>query len=180
MTVAAASGDTIVDVFNDIVAARDGEATLLDNLKLVQDQYSETSAFSSTTTAIPLDDTIPQNTEGVELLTVTITPKDAANILILEGIVMVAMTGSAGTPIMAFFKDSDAGSLAGGYTSITSSNETGVVALRVRITAGGVSAITFKMRMGPSAGTLNINGTAGARILGGVAKSTFRVTEIRP
>ena len=53
-----------------------------DNLpsgSVVQVVNKQISSIVSGTTPIPYDDTIPQNTEGVEVFTLAITPKSASN-----------------------------------------------------------------------------------------------------
>ena len=54
------------------------------------------------------DDSIPQNTEGAELMTRAITPNDSANILVIEGIVNCGFTGnsaSASLKVLSLFQD---------------------------------------------------------------------------
>ena len=48
---------------------------------LIQQVASVTTSFATHTTVMPADDTIPQNTEGAEILTRAITPTNASNIL---------------------------------------------------------------------------------------------------
>ena len=50
----------------------------------VQIQSTQTGAVATGTTVIPLDDSIPQNTEGDEYMSLSITPSDASNILIID------------------------------------------------------------------------------------------------
>jgi len=45
------------------------------------------SAVATGTTQMPSDDTIPQNTEGNELMTLAITPTNSSNILLIQGVV---------------------------------------------------------------------------------------------
>ena len=65
---------------------------------------------------IPYDNTIPQNTEGVEQITVNITPTDTNNILIVEGYfsgaVDISGGGTGAVLIMSLFQDSIANAIA--------------------------------------------------------------------
>lgn len=132
---------------------------------------------SNTTTRIPSDDTIPQNTEGTEYITVSITPTNASNRLRIEFDCPVCYINAADYAVAALFQDSTAGALAASiqYTA------TAVVQMRLvhEMAAGTTSATTFKIRMGPAgANTLYVNGTT-ARYFGGVSALRLRVTEIK-
>ena len=67
-----------------------------------------TNVINSTFTGIiPFDDTVPQNTEGAEIMNVTITPKSATDLLEVEGIVHYAeVSNSSDFFVLAGFKDS--------------------------------------------------------------------------
>ena len=51
---------------------------------LVKVKHASVSSVVSGTTILPIDDTIPQNNEGVEAITCAITPKSASNIKVLR------------------------------------------------------------------------------------------------
>lgn len=138
------------------------------------------SAHSTTTTTLPLDDTIPQNTEGAEICTVTITPKATTHKLRIEFMFMgqVASTDAA----WAIFQDSTANALAAGYLNRSSvSNSFAATTMGGHIMAAGTtSATTFKLRCGPgSGGTLGVNGGTNGRDFGGVSQCWIRVTEYK-
>ena len=59
---------------------------------VVQVVNTTTGAVATGTTTMPQDDTIPQNTEGDEYMTLAITPKDATNKLKID----VVWHGSSG------------------------------------------------------------------------------------
>ena len=144
----------------------------------VQCRENQTGAVATGTTTIPLDDTIPQNTEGVQYMTQTITPKSALNDLVITHHGFYA-NSSAGTIAVALFQDANANALAVNATTIASSNFINVVALRHRMKAGVVVSTTFNLRAGSgNAGTTTFNGNSGARLYGGVAAAVLSVTEI--
>lgn len=149
---------------------------------LVQKVVTETGASATGTTLIPLDDTIPQNTEGDEYMTVTITPTDAANELHIE-VVFFGVHNVAAWIIVALFQDSTSDALATGaeYQNIGG----GMVCIKFfhKMVAGTTSATTFKVRAGGqvgATGTTTFNGTGGARYFGGVMASSITVEEIVP
>lgn len=146
----------------------------------VQMQYSTSSALSTGTTVIPNDDTVPQNTEGNEYMTLAITPKSATNIIVIEVLALLSNSGANGWLTGAVFQDSTAGALA--VNSQFMATMTGGVALSVRhiMVAGTTSSTTFKFRAGSNvAGTTSFNGFIGARLFGATTKSSITVTEYK-
>lgn len=140
----------------------------------IQKIASTSSAYFAATTVIPFDDTIPQNAEGDEFLTVTITPTNASNIL--EIVFTTFGTNGTNRTIAALFRDATAGALAAVdlLTGISSGQ------FRHRVIAGSTAATTFKVRIGPSAAaTVDMNGYVGSRLFGGVASSWLTVEELR-
>lgn len=146
--------------------------------QIVQVISTQDGAVATGTTTMPLDDTIPQNTEGDEYMTVTITPTNASNKLVIEAEVQVSTSAAAATLTMALFKDSTADALAAAGQRYVSGTETRIY-LRHVVAAGGTAAQTYKIRIGSnSAGTTTFNGTSGNRRYGGVSASSITVTEV--
>lgn len=136
----------------------------------------QTGSVATGSTQIPGDDTIPQNTEGDQYLSLSITPKSATNTLDIIS-VLNASPAIATFVTAALFQDSTASALAAGAQH-TPAQFLGQITLRYRMTAGTTSPTTFKIRAGPSgATTLTVNGTVGARLLGGVLFSSITITE---
>lgn len=136
------------------------------------------TANADIATLLPNDDTIPQNTEGVELTTVTITPCSATSTIELE--FAGAASGAATTLIgCALFMDTTANAV---YTTSTIG---GSAALPMSIkglyreSAGNTTARTYKLRCGPHTGTIRFNGTTSARLYGGTAAVTLVAREIK-
>ncbi len=122
---------------------------------VVQQIRATTNTSGSTTTVIPDDDTIPQNTEGAEVITVSITPTNTNSILVIEynffGMIDQGATPRAGSS--ALFQDTTANAL---YAQIDIKNAasggdiTSSVFGKHTMTAGTTSATTFKLRIGPA------------------------------
>lgn len=137
------------------------------------------AAVGTTSTTIPADDTIPQNTEGAEFMTLTITPKSATNILAIE-VVTMSSTSIVTNAVVALFQDSTANALAATTTTVPGNTYTTMIPLGHTMTAGTTSATTFKVRCGPSAAaTYTFNGTAGGRLFGAITKSYIKITEYK-
>jgi len=138
-------------------------------------------AVATGTTVIVADDTIPQNTEGVEFLTRSITPTNASSTLVIDVTISVAHS-VAGTSIgAALFQDSTANALAASLQGYADADNLVTISFRHVMTAGTTSSTTFKVRAGASAaGTITLNGVSAARRFGGVMSSSIVITEILP
>lgn len=147
---------------------------------VVQIVRDSDSAYASGTTIMPSNDTIPQNTEGDEYLSQAITPTSAVNLLDVRALWWGSGSiAGAHTISAALFQDSTANALAALGVLREGANRHIPLPLRYCAVAGSVSATTFKVRAGLSAGgTTYFNGAAGARRYGGVANSYLEVREI--
>jgi hypothetical protein len=144
----------------------------------IQTVNTQTGAVATGTTTIPNDDTIPQNTEGTEFMTLAVTPTSATNKLRIDVVWQgTSNTNSTGI-IVALFQDSTANALAtGSFTANASFLQT--TTFSHYMTAGTTSATTFKVRAGPDqAATVTFNGVAAGRKFGGVMASSITITEI--
>lgn len=144
---------------------------------VIQRVSTETAAVATGTTVLPIDDTIPQNTEGDQYMSLAITPKNSSNILVIE-IVALVSPSIAVTVGGALFQDTTANALAAIAIYEAAVSGTSIITLRHIMSAGTTSSTTFKFRAGVgSAGTLTFNGAGGARLFGGVAASSILITE---
>jgi hypothetical protein len=150
--------------------------------KLVQVVNTQTGAVSTGTTIIPHDDTIPQNTEGDQYMSLAITPTNATNKLKIEVVVYAGTSGASQWMAAALFQDSTANALAAGNAfDATATAIPSPIVFTHYMTAGTTSATTFKVRAGASAaGTTTFNGQTGGRIFGGVMASSITISEIVP
>ena len=149
--------------------------------QIIQVVNFQTGEYNSGTTAMPIDDTIPQNTEGDEYMTLTITPTSATSKLLIEISALLGSVGSGGAQwvVGAIFQDTTADALAAGYYYETTGGAGKELTIRHYMTAGTTSATTFKFRAGGHApGAVYFNGVAAGRYLGGVAASSITITEI--
>lgn len=144
---------------------------------IIQRVSTETGAVATGTTTIPFDDTIPQNTEGDQYMTLAITPKNSGNILVID-VVFMGTCSVQQEMIVALFQDTTANALAATFLTTAGNTFGGPVTLRHIMTAGTTSATTFKVRAGGNAaGTTTFNGQSAGRIFGGVMASGMMITE---
>lgn len=148
--------------------------------KYLQEVSVITGAVATGTTVMPFDDTIPQNTEGDQYMTLGITPTSATNKLEIEVVINLAFGNSATNTTAALFQSGSAGALAA-VAAEASTNNNCMTNLKLTYTmlAGSTSPLTFNVRAGNSAaGTTTFNGETGARRLGGVMASSIVIREI--
>lgn len=147
---------------------------------IVQVVNTQTGTTATGTTTIPFDNTIPQNTEGDQYMTLAVTPTDTANKLRIE-VVFVCDYSTPAHVALALFQDSTANALAATVQYIGDATGTLTICLSHYMTAGTTSATTFKVRAGGhTAGTLRFNGSSAAQLFGGVLASGITITEIVP
>jgi hypothetical protein len=148
--------------------------------KFIQMVSSQTGAVATGTNTIPLDDSIPQSSEGDQYMSVSITPTSATNRLLIQ-VVTNSSADSIKTNTAALFVDSVANSLAAVSNTTRSGGDLLIVSFNHNMVAGSTSAMTFKVRMGTdSGGTLTFNGSGGSRRYGGVIASSITITEYTP
>lgn len=129
---------------------------------------------------IPLDDTIPQNTEGFEVMTLAITPKSATNVLVIDAVVYMAADQPSMNLTGALFQDTTANALSAGASFMATTSARTQVRIRHTMTAGTTSSTTFKIRIGTqSNATTTFNGAAGSREFGAISKSSIVITEYK-
>lgn len=144
---------------------------------VVQYVHEADTAYAAIVTSIPWDNTTPVNTEGVEVMSASITPTSAVNHLRLEATGSVGLSGANGLT-SAWFQDAGVNAIHATSHGYADAAEANTVSSRFRKVAGSTAAATFKLRIGPTAGTAYFNGHSGAGLFGGVCNSILSVTEI--
>lgn len=146
---------------------------------VVQTVSTPFTAVATGTTVLPLDDTIPQITEGVEFMTQAITPKSATNILVIQA-TFLGSYSIAQDISTALFQDATANALAANSTFMATGNGRVVLSLTHSMVAGTTSSTTFRLRAGgAAAGTITFNGFSGGRLFGAITKSSMVITEYK-
>ena len=146
--------------------------------KVLQVVNFQTGAVATGTTQILNDNTIPQNTDGDEYMSLAITPTSDTSKLRID--IVYNMSHSATNTWFngALFQDATAGALASNasYESVGTAGNT--VSFSHTMTSGTTAATTFKLRLGGhKVGTTTFNGQSGVRRHGGVLSSSITITE---
>ena len=151
--------------------------------QVVQSVFQTNAANTVISATIPADSTIPQSSEGTQVLTATITPTSSGNTLEVEAVVHGSELTNVGDSILvALFRDAGAdavaasfvGGMNGGGNNLTS----GTAVIRYRVAAGSTAATTFTVRAGNNTGSMTLNATHQNINLGGLIASTLTVREI--
>lgn len=151
---------------------------------ILQRLSTQVSGQVSLPTVIPADNTIPQNTEGTQVLTLTITPTSASSVIVVDVDFFASELTNVGDLIIgALFRDTTAdavavgviGSMNGGGNHLTS----GVGIIRYSFTAGTTSPITLNLHVGNNTGAATLNVTHTNATFGNLIASTMRVTEYK-
>jgi hypothetical protein len=145
--------------------------------------FQSTVSVITNTTVIPYDDTIPQNTEGTEILTASITPQNKNSTIKVEGFIWGSVDVAGTELIAALFRDSGANAIQVAVHEVSTGGEDKMYGIQayIEVPANDTVSTTFKLRFAGSGGQWNINAlTGGSRRFGGVLTSYLRVTEILP
>jgi hypothetical protein len=141
-------------------------------------KFAESSVEYVITNVIPFDNSIPQNTEGTQIISATITPTKTTSRIIG----FVSLNGDASATsvqtVVAAFRGTTANAVAATwikyiiYSSLISFDFTDL--------PNTTSATTYYIRIGPDTGTLYVNRQASGSLLGGSNKITLTLLEINP
>lgn len=141
--------------------------------------YAETTAYLTTTaTMAGALDSKPQQTDGAQLLTASITPKHAANNLRIEATIPFGSTGNGGI-WFALFQDNTAAAIHAAIAA-PAKNMASIAKLECDIPAGTTLPITIRLRFGnvpPNNDLIGVNGSSTARWMGGASRVTLSITE---
>jgi hypothetical protein len=144
---------------------------------VIQREALDYQANTDLSTAIPLDDTIPQSSEGTQILTLSITPTSATNVL------RVFFKGQGAAPAYwsaALFLDSETSARDAAAVYCGDGARIQPVVLDYQMIAGTTSTVTFKIRVGPNTGTMRLNGGNASRVFGGVQRCKLIIEEMTP
>lgn len=150
---------------------------------VLQTVYTEKTTAVTSSTIIPYDNTIPQNTEGVEAMTLSITPKLASSDLVVEaGLHIRLSVAGVFVKVAALFRDSTVNAIASNAVfNDTVTTPVDTINLFKKASANATTATTFKVRFGPNvATTIYMNAdTAGVGVFGGTCISWMKITEVK-
>ncbi len=163
----------------EVIGLTDLRDLFLPNGSTVDSGFASYAANTALTVALPTDDTMPQITEGTEILKVTLTPKKTTNKFKARAIVIGSVNAADNWGI-ALFAAGAANALDAKYAPPLTANFVSVVVLEWEWVPGVTSAVDVTIRAGSNPGrSLYLNGSSAGRIFGGASHCTLSVKEIK-
>lgn len=157
------------------------------SFKLLNPSLAQTPAIMQALTAtysghgllstnIPVDDTIPTSSEGMEMMSISVTPTTSTSRMVLRVAGMFAsgmLTTISGTMIV----HGDSSAFAATTTYIDTANQTRGFNMVAEHVPGSMSPLTYKFRFGAGSSSVRPNGSASGRLFGGTSKWVMTVEE---
>jgi hypothetical protein len=148
------------------------------NGAVIDRTYGEYSSNANLTTQIPFDNTIPQSTEGTQIISVSFTPKSTTSRVRLRFSGVFALSG-ASTAAGALFSSASANALAARTKTVSAADSREQMFIEHEYVPGTTSALTYSVRVGPLTGvTMRMNGSSSTSEFGGTEVCTLIVEEI--
>tara|TARA_R100001086_G_scaffold72062_1_gene34620 strand:+ start:113 stop:691 length:579 start_codon:yes stop_codon:yes gene_type:complete len=147
---------------------------------IIQVVNTVSSAVATSTTVFSYANTIPDNSQGAEFMTLAITPTNSSNKLFIQIVAFMASTNTNAAMNGALYQDSTANALAAIVSAKNNANGApSILTLNHFMDAGTTSETTFKFRGGNAgSGTTSFNGISGSIAFGAITKSSITITEI--
>lgn len=136
---------------------------------------SQTVATFSINDHIAYDNSIPQSNEGVEILTLTFTPRAAGNRVYIRASVACAVDSGA-RGVLALFVNDDTSASAVATMVETTEDGYNMIVLDFFFAAVSVDPVVLRLRAGADSGTLTVGGAR----YGGVLRTYIQATEVPP
>ena len=148
--------------------------------RIVQTVNTSSSAVATSTTVFTYANTIPDNSEGAEFMTLAITPTNTSNKLFIQIVAFIASTNANAAMNGALYQDSTSNALAATVSPKNNANGApSILTLNHFMAAGTTSETTFKFRAGNAgSGTTSFNGISGSIAFGAITKSSITIQEI--
>lgn len=149
---------------------------------VLQTVYNSTSAYIASNTAMAGNFTsIPIKTDGIQIITATITPAATANKLLIQAVIPASHSATNGI-IAALLQDTTTNALAANWIAMPQ-NTLGNLIVNYSTAAGTTGPTVFKinvMNFSAVAVTWAVNGQAnGTTLLGGTVRSSLTIQETK-
>lgn len=143
---------------------------------VIQTVFATPYTANANLAVIPSDDTIPQITEGTQLLTLNITPRFASSKIRLtfNGF---ASADAASAITVALFRVGTSNALKATQANVASINTRIELNIDWIDSPATTTTQTYTIRAGPNNVVARMNGTSAARLLGGAAACTLVAQE---
>jgi len=143
---------------------------------VLQVKRVEKKDHASYTAVIPVDNTVPEITEGSDILTLTFAPLLETSRLLIRVVLPVVTTSGAINASMALFQGSTC--IGAALTAPAGANYPFCLTLEAEVLPGSTSGQVYSVRFGPASNTAYLNGYT-TRVFGGVAAASMVITEVK-
>ncbi len=150
----------------------------LPNGTIIDRAYAEYTANTSLSTTTPADDTVPAVTEGTQILSAALTPKDTTNRIRVRVAGSMSREAGAGTLATVAIHVNGAAASWAIPVEVTDNTTAYAFAGEYEYVPGSTSAQTITVRVGNNTGNVRMNGTGSTRLYGGTARTTLVLEEI--
>ena len=140
--------------------------------------YAEYTASAALSATIPADDTLPQVTEGTQIISLPFTMKSAANRLRLRFQGEGAPELAPNNLIASIFSSASPNALAAVCVVAHGASYNTQLLVEHEYVPGTTAPLTFSVRVGASGSAMRMNGAWAGRLLGGAARCTLVLEEI--
>jgi hypothetical protein len=146
---------------------------------VIQSTTKKETSLSTLSAQISFTDSVPQITDGTQIISDTITPSSSASKIKIRCVIPVSTDYE--TPVCAaLFKNSESDALAVAAQDIPSHNSFNSIVLEHYDSPQSTSVTTYIVRIGSDeACTITINGINGARLFGGKMGVTLTLEELK-
>ena len=146
---------------------------------IVQTVSVQSATMSTMTAVMAANDTSFYFTDGTQILNVNITPRSASNSIRVRVSLCGSINASGAAITVAVFGANQAYALHTVGTTVPTANYMVNINCEFTHSPNTTSAVNYFVRVGPSSGTLTLNGVNGVRRYGGDAKYSMVLEEIR-
>ena len=151
--------------------------SLMQSGQIVNSATSVLSTYTTIASTVAFNNTIPTNTEGTEIISVTITPQNTTDRLRVMFNTVGAPAAADNVAVLAFLNSTTNAIAATGFA--ISAGFLTSMPLVTEFVPASTSPQTIHIRVGTaSGGNLFINGNSSSQLFGGVMQTTLRVEEI--
>lgn len=149
--------------------------------EIIQVVNTQRGGVATGVTVLPQDNTIPQNNEGDQYMSLGVTPLHATNYLMIDVVVNLAHGSNHDTMAAALFQDDVVDALAAMQGACNANAHSPcLITFRHFMIAGTTSLTTFKVRAGCDvAGTTTFNGQNAGEIFDGRMVSSITIMEVK-
>ena len=144
---------------------------------IVQMAFAQNTAYGTTVSTLPLDNTAPQRTtEATDLISLAFTPKSATSTLQIRGFVPVYLT-NVGTAAACLFVNGVASAVAVNAATIPAGYYS-TIPVAIDVAPGSTSTLTYVLAATGNV-AVNVNGNGSGKIFGTSMFCQLTITEIQ-